>query len=231
MTKQKNEKLPVDIQPIYENIKEKLVVARNKIYKTINSEIIDVYWYIGKTIMELQEGENRAKYGSAMIQLLSEKLSEEFGSGFSTGNLSQMKKFYNHFPILQTVSKELSWSHYLELLRIDTQEERDFYLKESINSNWSLRELKRQRNSMLYNRLLISTDKKYVSEMAEKGQIIKETKDIVKNPYIFEFLGLKENTSYLESTLEKALLSHLTEFLLELGKGFSFVGNQVRITL
>lgn len=125
MTKLTKNKPSVNVQTIYEDIKTKLITARNKIHTIINSEIIDVYWYIGKTIMELQKGENRAEYGTYMVNELSEKLTAEFGSGFSNANLSQMKKFYNNFPILQTVSKELSWSHYIELLRIDTKEERD----------------------------------------------------------------------------------------------------------
>ena len=135
------------------------------------------------------------------------------------------------FPIRQTLSAELSWSHYLELIKIDEDSKRQFYLKETINSNWSVRELQRQISSLLYERLVLSKDKKKINELSRKGQIIKNPSDLIKDPFVLEFLNIKENTSYLESDLEKAILRHLKEFLLELGKGFMFVGSQVRITL
>lgn len=142
-----------------------------------------------------------------------------------------MRKFYISFPIATTVSSQLSWSHYLELIKIDEDAKRNFYLNECINSRWSVRELQRQINSLLYERLLLSSDKSKKKELTEKGQVIKESKDLIKDPFVLEFLDIKENTDYLESDLEKNILEHLKEFLLELGKGFMFVGSQVRITL
>ena len=143
----------------------------------------------------------------------------------------RMSSFYEYFPIVATLSQQLSWSHYVELVKISNKEERDFYYLESINSNWAVRELQRQKNSMLYNRLLLSTNKEKVTELSKKGLIINSSDDIVKDPYIFEFLGIKKQEVYLEKDLETALLNHLTDFLLELGKGFSFVKNQQRITI
>ena len=165
------------------------------------------------------------------MQKLSEKLTKEFGKGFSARNLRTMRKFYLMYPIWKTVSAKLSWSHYLELIKIDEENKRKFYLNECINSKWSVRELQRQRDSLLYERLILSQNKEKVLELAEKGQVLKTGKDLVKDPFVLEFLDIKENTSYLESDLEKSILEHLKEFLLELGKGFSFVGNQVRLTL
>ena len=142
-----------------------------------------------------------------------------------------MRKFYCLFPIRSTVLNELSWSHYLELIKIEEDSKRKFYMKECINSRWSVRELERQIGSLLYERLALSADKQKILELAEKGHELKTSKDLVKDPFVLEFLDIKENTEYLESDLEKNILEHLKEFLLELGKGFTFVGSQVRLTL
>ena len=155
----------------------------------------------------------------------------EFGKGFSKRNLERMRKFYIYFPIATTVSSQLSWSHYLEIIKIEEKYKRNFYIKETINARWSVRELQRQIGSLLYERLLLSANKDKILELAEKGQELKNSKDLVKDPFVLEFLDIKENTDYLESDLEKNILEHLKEFLLELGKGFMFVGSQVRITL
>ena len=221
----------VDIEPIYIDIRSKLIEARNNIYTTINITMVKTYWYIGKTINELQNGTKRAEYGKSMMKLLSEKLTKEFGVGFSVRNIEQMRKFYIYFPNPQTLSAKLSWSHYLELIRISRDDERNFYLNEIANANWSVRELRTQKDKMLYDRLLVSPNKKKLKLLPKKGLIINKPDDIVKSPYVFEFLGLKENKNYLETDLEKALLSHLTEFLLELGRGFAFIGNQQRIKI
>ena len=181
--------------------------------------------------MEIQQGDERASYGDAVLDKLSQKLTNEFGKGFSSRNLRTMRKFYLIYPIWKTVSSKLSWSHYLELIKIDNEQKRKFYLNECINSKWSVRELQRQRDSLLYERLTISADKEKILELSEKGQILKTSKDLVKDPFVLEFLDIKENTDYLESDLEKNIIEHLKEFLLELGKGFSYVGNQVRLTL
>lgn len=221
----------IQFNTIFNNIKELVVNSRNKVYTTVNIEMLKLYWNIGKIIMEIQQGDERAKYGDSILEKLSEKLTNEFGKGFSKRNLERMRKFYICFPIATTVSSQLSWSHYLELIKIEEKSKRNFYFNECINTKWSVRELQRQRDSLLYERLLLSADKEKVLELSEKGQILKTNKDLVKDPFVLEFLDIKENTYYLETDLEKNILEHLKEFLLELGKGFSYVGNQVRITL
>ena len=221
----------IQFNTIFNNIKELVVNSRNKVYTTVNIEMLKLYWNIGKIIMGIQQGDERAKYGDSILEKLSEKLTNEFGKGFSKRNLERMRKFYICFPITTTVSSQLSWSHYLELIKIEDKSKRNFYFNECINTKWSVRELQRQRDSLLYERLLLSADKEKVLELSEKGQILKTSKDLVKDPFVLEFLDIKENTNYLESDLEKNILEHLKEFLLELGKGFGYVGNQVRITL
>ena len=220
-----------EINNLFDNIKELVINSRNRVYTTVNTEMLNLYWNIGKAIMEIQQGDERASYGETILEKLSQKLTAEFGKGFSKRNLERMRKFYIYFPIATTVSSQLSWSHYLELLKIEEEPKRKFYMHECINSRWSVRELRRQRASLLYERLLLSTDKKSVLELAENGQLLRNSKDLVKDPFVLEFLDIKENTRYLESDLEKNILEHLKEFLLELGKGFTYVGNQVRLTL
>lgn len=220
-----------NINPIFEEIKGLINTSRNRVYSAVNTEMLNLYWNIGKIIMEIQQGNERANYGDAVLEKLSEKLTNEFGKGFSTRNLERMRRFYICFPISTTVLSELSWSHYLELIKIEEEPKRNFYMKETINSRWSVRELQRQRNSLLYERLVLSSDKAKVLELSKEGQVLRQGKDLVKDPFVLEFLDIKENTRYLETDLEKNILEHLKEFLLELGKGFSFVGNQVRLTL
>lgn len=220
-----------EINNIFDNIKELVINSRNRVYSTVNTEMLNLYWNIGKAIMEIQQGDERASYGETVLEKLSQKLTNEFGKGFSSRNLRTMRKFYLVYPIWKTVSSKLSWSHYLELIKIEEESKRNFYLNECINSMWSVRELQRQRDSLLYERLVLSANKEKILELSQKGQVIRESKDIVKDPFVLEFLDIKENTDYLESDLEKNILEHLKDFLLELGKGFSYVGNQVRLTL
>ncbi len=220
-----------NIDPIFEEIKRLVTDTKDRVYTTVNIEMINLYWNIGKIIMEIQQGDERANYGEAVIEKLSQKLTNEFGLGFSSRNLRTMRKFYLIYPIWKTVSSKLSWSHYLELIKIEEDNKRTFYLNEAISSKWSVRELQRQKNSLLYERLILSKDKEKVKELSEKGNIIRTGKDLIKDPFVLEFLDIKENTDYLESDLEKNILEHLREFLLELGKGFMFVGSQVRLTL
>lgn len=220
-----------EINNMFDNIKELIINSRNRVYQTVNTEMLSLYWNIGKAIMEIQQGDERASYGETVLEKLSQKLTNEFGKGFFKRNLERMRKFYIYFPIATTVSSQLSWSHYLELLKVDEEAKRNFYIKETINSRWSVRELQRQIGSLLYERLILSSNKEKILELAEKGQELKESKDLVKDPFVLEFLDIKENTDYLESDLEKNILEHLKEFLLELGKGFMFVGSQVRLTL
>lgn len=220
-----------EINNIFDNIKELVINSRNKVYQTVNTEMLNLYWNIGKAIMEIQQGDKRASYGDTLLEKLSQKLTDEFGKGFSKRNLERMRKFYIYFPIATTVSSQLSWSHYLELIKIEENAKRNFYKNEAINSKWSVRELQRQRDSLLYERLTLSTDKEKILELSEKGQILKTSRDLVKDPFVLEFLDIKENTDYLEYDLEKNIIEHLKDFLLELGKGFTYVGNQVRLTL
>lgn len=220
-----------EINHIFDNIKELVINSRNKVYQTVNTEMLNLYWNIGKAIMEIQQGDKRASYGDALLEKLSQKLTVEFGKGFSKRNLERMRKFYIYYPIATTVSSQLSWSHYLEIIKIEENAKRNFYKNEAINSKWSVRELQRQRDSLLYERLTLSADKEKILELSEKGQTLKTSRDLVKDPFVLEFLDIKENTDYLESDLEKNIIEHLKDFLLELGKGFTYVGNQVRLTL
>lgn len=220
-----------ETKPIFEEIKRLVNDSRTRVYTTVNTEMLNLYWNIGKIIMEIQKGKRRAKYGETLLNDLSDRLTREFGKGFSKRNLERMRKFYICFPIATTVMSQLSWTHYLELIRIYDEKKRNFYMNECVNSNWSVRELARQINSLLYERLSLSENKDKILELSQKGQILKSGKDLVKDPFVLEFLDIKENTDYLESDLERNILSHLKEFMLELGKGFMFVGSQIRITL
>ena len=218
---------------IYDEISNLLKEARKSIVSNINTTMTKTYFLIGKRIVEEeQNGNERAIYGENLIKTLSKRLTEEFGKGFSKTNLKQMKSFYIAYRKGQTLSDQfkLSWSHYLILMRMENIEERNFYEIESIQNNWSLRELRRQIDSALYERLVLSRDKAKVKELAFKGQVIEKPEDVVKDPYILEFLGLEEQSDYSENKLETEIINNLEKFLLELGKGFTFVGRQVRFT-
>lgn len=224
-----------EIQPnfLFENIKNLIKESQNSIITAISNTMSLTYFEIGRMIVEEeQKGELRANYGKQIIKTLSIKLTKDFGQGFSMRNIEQMRQFYIAYSIPQTLSAEfkLSWSHYLILMRINDENERRFYEVESIKNNWSLRELKRQLNSALYTRLSISKDKNQILELATKGQIIEKPIDVIKDPYVLEFLGLEEKSSYSESELEQKLIDKLEHFLLELGTGFTFVARQKRIT-
>ena len=218
---------------VYAEISNLLKEARKSIVSNINTTMTKTYFLIGKRIVEEeQSGNERAEYGENLIKNLSKRLTEEFGKGFSKRNLWQMKQFYLAYSKVQTVSAQfkLSWSHYLILMRMENIEERNFYEIESIQNNWSLRELRRQIDSALYERLVLSRDKEKVKELAFKGQVIEKPEDVVKDPYTLEFLGLEEQSNYSENKLETEIINNLEKFLLELGKGFTFVGRQVRFT-
>lgn len=207
--------------------------ARNNVAKQVNNELLNAYWNIGRVIVEDELKNNRGEYGKKQLLAISKNLTNKFGKGFSQSNLYNMKMFYTKYPIFQSVTGKLSWTHYCELLYISDDDKRCFYEKEAINANWSVRELKRQISSSLFERLLLSngeTNKKKVLELALKGNEIAKPEDIVKDPYVFEFLGLPENKPMMESDLEEALVRQIEKFLLELGKGFMFVGTQQRVT-
>ncbi|OFX17971.1 MAG: hypothetical protein A2033_18675 [Bacteroidetes bacterium GWA2_31_9] len=227
----------------YNKVTSLLKEARESVVRSVNKTMVYTYLEIGRMIVEEeQSGKERAEYGKQILKELSNRLSIEFGKGFSVTNLQQMKNFYNVYGKQQTVSAksenaivqnnnlQLSWSHYLFLMRINNIDERNFYEIETIENNWSLRELRRQFDTSLYERLSLSRDKKAIKELAEKGQIIEKAKDSLKDPYVLEFIGLPENEKYSESELEQRIIDKLEHFLLELGKGFTFVGRQVRFT-
>lgn len=221
------------IDKFIEEVKALLHSARNYVTTQINTAMVSTYFEIGRRIVEQeQNGASRAGYGENILNELSNTLTQEFGRGFSTVNLRQMRAFFLAYEKQQTVSAkfELSWSHYLKLMRINDIDERKFYEIECRKNNWSLRELQRQFDSALYQRLVLSRDKEKVNELAEKGQIIESAQDAIKDPYILEFIGLPEQNTYSESELEQALIDKLEHFLLELGRGFTFVGRQVRFT-
>ena len=223
----------INTENLYKNILNLLKNSREQVLRTVNSAMVKTYFEIGRLIVEdEQKGFERAEYGKETLKNLSVSLTKEFGKGFSATNLKQMKNFYLAYKISQTVSDQfkLSWSHYLVLMRMENLNERNFYEIEAINNNWSLRELKRQFNSALYERLVLSKNKEKVKELALKGQVIEKPSDVVKDPYILEFLGLEEKPNYSENDLETEIINKLEMFLLELGKGFTFVGRQVRFT-
>lgn len=209
--------------------------VKNKLAKEINKSITYVYWNIGRIIVSNEnEYNNRLEYGKEILKGLSDELAKYLGKGYSVTNLKYMRTFYKAYPNFAEIHEKLSWTHYCELMIIKDIDKRNFYAKECINSNWSVKELQRQLDTSLFERLLLSdgkANKEKVLELSKKGQIIIKPSDIVKQPYVFEFLGLKEPKPLLEKDLEYKLIKHLEDFLLELGKGFMFVGSQQRITL
>ncbi len=223
-----------NVSDIVFQIKSVLAAARNNVAKEVNKELLNTYWNIGRIICEHEQSvPDRADYGKQTLKELSKELTQEFGKGFSVSNIQFMRRFYQTYQIQQTLSVKLSWSHYCELLSISDSDKRSFYEKETINSSWSVRELKRQIESSLFERLLLSrgdVNKEQVLELALSGNEISTPSDIIRDPYVFEFLGIPENRAFLESDLEHALVQQIENFLLELGRGFMFVGTQQRVT-
>ena len=218
-------------QEFYSQIKEILLNARHRVYQTANFEMVLAYWKIGKSIVDKVGIDGRSDKGKGLLKELSEKMTEDFGKGYSISNLKYMRQFYIYFPNRHALSGDISWTHYRLLLKVENPKARKFYLEECIQSNWSTRQLERQINSFYYERLLSSRDKESVSqEIFKLEPTPKSPKDIMKDPYVLEFLDLNKNNHFYESDLEQALLSHLQKFLLELGRGFSFVERQKRIS-
>ena len=224
-----------DISLVVHEIGGLLAAARSNVARQVNSELLSTYWNIGRIIAEYEQTvPERADYGKQTLKELSKALTAEFGKGFSRANLQNMRSFYLTYEKCQTLSGKLSWSHYCELLTIADTVKRSFYEKEAVNSNWSVRELKRQIDSSLFERLLLSrgdANKEQVLALAENGIEIAESADIIRDPYVFEFLGIPEDKPMLESDLERALVQQIEKFLLELGRGFMFVGTQQRVTI
>jgi len=214
------------------SIGDLLESARKQVARTINTILVETYWGIGKRIVEYeQKGGEKAEYGTKLLTKLSKDLRFRYGKGFSKSNVYLMRLSYIKYPKFQTLSGKLSWSHYVELLSISDDLTRSFYEKQCIKENWSVRELKRQINSALFERIALSKDKKGVLALSKNGQIIEKEEDIIKDPYVLEFLNIPEKYQYTEKELEQRLIDNLQMFLLELGKGFAFVNRQYRITL
>lgn len=223
--------LEIQEKVIFEEVKKILQEARNKIYKTANNAMVEAYWNIGRIIVEKQSGNEKAEYGAALLKNLSKEMTKEFGKGFTLTNLKYMRQFYLTFPKSHALSDQLSWTHYRLLMRVENENARNFYIEEAIKSNWSTRQLERQITTLFYERILSSKNKEKISQEIYKLEPKKNRpEDIIKDPYVLEFLGLPENIDFLEKNLEQSLINHLQKFLLELGRGFSFVARQKRIT-
>ncbi|MCK5061663.1 DUF1016 family protein [Candidatus Parcubacteria bacterium] len=205
--------------------------GKRQAYQAVNNILVKTYWEVGKRIVEFeQDGKITAEYGTELLDKLAQDLKSQFGKGFSRRNVLDMRRFYVAYPKWQTVSAELSWSHYIQFIGIDDKLARSFYEKQCIKEKWSIRELNRQKNSALFERIALSKDKKGILKMSKKGQSIKQAEDIIKEPYVLEFLGIPENHKYSEKELEQKIIDNLQMFLLELGKGFTFVKRQFRIS-
>ena len=221
-----NTALSPEQENTYVSARRYVIEAQEHIYKAVNSSMAAAYWNIGKLIYEACGKNERAAYGKQLIQYLSDKLTAEFGKGFTVRNLQNMRQFYLTFPNAHTLCAELSWSHYRLLLRVSDEQSRLFYLEEAVKSGWSVRQLERQINTMYYNRILASRDKESVAAEIQTTEPKPEYEKIIKDPYVLEFLDLPANEHYYESDVEQALIDHLQKFLLELGRGFSFVARQ-----
>ena len=214
------------------DIKGIITSARDSAIRSVDSERVKMYWRLGERIfVEEQQEKERAEYGSYLLRNLSVKIQPEFGSGFSVRVLEQCRQFYRTYPITNALRSQLNWYQYRLLIQIDNEDKREYYELETVNNGWTGRELERQINSGLYERLLLSNDKKSILEIARKERIPERPTDIIKHPMVLEFLGLKRDATYYEKDLESALITNLQSFLLELGNGFSFVARQKRILL
>lgn len=221
-----------DYDALLQNIGNELNHGRQHVVSVVNAAIVETYWRIGQHIVEYEQGGNeKAEYGSKLLKQLSADLTNLYGSGFGLSNISKMRKMYLTYPILQTLSAKLTWSHYVELLKIDDPLERSFYEKQAEQEQWGVRELKRQMKSMLFHRLALSTNKDEVMRLAKQGKIIERPEDLLKEPYVFEFTGLPQLPVYKEGDLEQALVDNLSMFFLELGKGFTYVGRQQKFSI
>ena len=221
-----------EYKELLNKISKNYIKARQRAFKAINEELVLSNWNIGKYIVEFeQKGNIKAEYGKKLIDKLSKDLTARHGTGFSRSNLIYMRLFYIKYPKGVTASHLLSWSHYYELLKIKDDIERKFYEKQAILENWSIRDLRRQKKTGLFQRIALSKNKEEILELAKKGHKPKNEKDLLKEPYIFEFLGVSQSNILTETQLETKLLDNLQKFLLELGKGFAFVGRQYKITL
>ncbi len=213
-------------QETYKTVRGYVVEAQTKVSKAVNSAMVTAYWNIGKKIHEVCGESERAAYGKQLLEFISDKLTAEFGKGFTIANIKNMRQFYRTFQNRYALRSELSWTHYRSLMRVNDEDARQFYLEEAISCGWSSRQLDRQINSFYYQRILASKDKASVADEINKIEPKPEYEKIIKDPYVLEFLDLPANEHFYESDLEQALIDHLQKFLLELGKGYSFVARQ-----
>lgn len=221
-----------DINSLYQEVREIIASARQNAVRSVDFCRVQMYWQIGRRILEEeQKGKERADYGSYLLKNLAKKLEPEYGSGFSVRQLEMCRQFYRIYPIANTVCSHLNWSQYKLLISIPDEYKREYYQLEAVNNAWTKRELERQINSQLYERLLLSNDKESVLAVARKERIPQAPQEIIKDPMVLEFLGLERKAEYYEKDLEQALITHLQKFLLELGNGFTFVARQKRILI
>lgn len=224
-------KLSQNAEQTYHSIRHSIVSAQHKLCNAVNTAMVTAYWEIGEQIYKACGENDRATYGKGLLEFLSKQLTAEFGTGFSERNLRSMRQFYCCYPIRNTLCAELSWSHYKLLMRVPDDKARAFYTEECAKSAWSVRQLDRQINTMYYQRILASQDKSAVAAEIQIREPRPEYERIVKDPYVMEFLQIKPDTHVYESDLEQALIDHLQQFLLELGRGFSFVSRQKRLSM
>ena len=222
---------PIEIEQTYSSVRGYIVEAQQQVYRAVNSTMVEAYWKIGKEIYEACGENERAAYGKRILAELSERLTAEFGKGFSERNLQMMRRFYLTFQNANALRSELSWTHYRELIKVADRDAREFYLEEAARAGWSSRQLQRQIHTMYYDRILASKDKDSVAAEIETTVPKPEYEQIIKDPYVLEFLDLPANEHYYESDIEQALIDHLQKFLLELGRGFSFVARQKHFNL
>lgn len=215
---------------LYNEIKSVLELARSKAYSAANFAMVEAYWNIGKMIVEEQDGNKRAEYGTGLLKDLSKQLTNDYGRGFTVANLKNMRQFYLKFQNGYALRSELSWTHFRLIMRVENEKARQFYVDECLKSNWSTRQLERQINSFFYERLLSSHDKEAVSKEVFELEPNITPQDIIRDPYVLEFLGLTQTPNLYEKDIEQGLIDHLQKFLLELGRGFSFVARQKRIS-
>jgi predicted nuclease of restriction endonuclease-like (RecB) superfamily len=217
---------------IIQQIRSIITNAQAKAIRSVDTERVLMYWQIGRVILEEeQQGKERAEYGKYLIKSISQTFQPQFGSGFSIRQLEMCRQFYRIFPITNSLRSQFNWTHYRTLIRIDNQDKREFYIAETDKNNWTARQLERQVNSQLFERLLLSNDVKAVLAVAREEKQITEPLEIIKDPMILEFLGLKRESNYYEKDFETAIITHLQDFILELGNGFAFVARQKRIHL
>lgn len=217
---------------LIEKIGGLLQQGRQQAVQSVNTILVQTYWHIGQHIVEFeQKGNEKAEYGSQLLDTLSRDLTQSYGKGFSRSNIFQIRQFYVKFQNIQTLSGQLTWSHYAEILKSNNDLELGFYTKQCQHERWSVRELKRQMKSSLFERLALSKDKEGVLKLAKEGHIVENPEDLIKDPFVLDFLNIPEQHQYLENELEEKIISNLQQFIMEMGKGFAFIGRQYRMSI